>query len=183
VFSNAEITAIILGVVGFLAGTVVAVLGFFLKRTVDSNDKAIGELKNDLKGAGDKRAEDIKEYQNKIDALRAQYDAKLEKHEEKIGERLDKHAEDVARGKSASHHDIDLESEKLWKEVTTVRERLTEALRQLEKDFLEFKGSVRGTYVSREDFIRESTQLESRIVATRRTLEGLDEVLKGYLKE
>ena len=179
--SNAEITALLIAVAGFLATAVLSIVAFFMRRTLTENDKDIAELKGNLTAANNKRAEDFQLYQDKLDKLRADYEAKLERFHERVGARIDKANEDFTRGRSSSHHDIDLGDEKLRNDLNSLREKVEHRLSVLEREFAEWKGTSRATFVSKEDFIRESTQLEARIVATRRTLEGVDEVLKAYL--
>jgi chromosome segregation ATPase len=182
-WTTAEITTIILAVVGFLATGAVAVISWFSRRAIDSNDEAIKELKSKYETLQTKRSDDLAAYQNKVEALRSEYETKLQRHYEKIGERLDGHAESVSRAKFESIHDIGSESDKIRKEIADLRDKVESKIRDLERELMTFQGRCSSLYVSKEDFIRESTQLETRIVATRRTLEGLDDALKGYLKE
>jgi hypothetical protein len=180
----------IISAAGFVAVSVLGILGWFLRRWVSSNDRAIqGQaveiqslreaLEEQKEKDNDKREELRKDYEEKHEKLRDAYDARLREFQTNIGNRFDYVQQEQLRNKSASHHDIDLSSEKLRNDLSALREKLEQHLRE----FATFKGEIRATYVSREDFIRDSTILESRIVATRRTLEGIDDVLKGFLKE
>jgi hypothetical protein len=172
---SAELAALLVSIAGFVAVTAIGIIGYFLKRTVDSNDTRIKALE-------DSQTEDLKEFQKKIDRIRSDFEGKIERFQERIGAKFDKATEDYSRTRSASYHDIDSGDEKLRQDLSNFRDRIESKISSLEREFLEFKGNMKASFVSREDFIRESTLLETRIVATRRTLEGLDEVLKGYVE-
>ena len=178
-----EMSAIVTAAGGLLVSLVVTVLGFFLKRAVSSNDSAINGLQSELKDLTNtyqsQRTTDIVSYQSKLDELRKLYEERLARTQERIGDRLDKHAEQVSRNRLDSISDVDAGKGDIRRELMGLREKVEELLRE----HLEFKGHIKGTYVSKEDFIRESTKLEGRIVATKRTLETIDEVLKEFMKE
>jgi len=166
----ATIISIVTGVITIL----LSIIAFFFKRELDNKDKDIREIKEDQK-------EQRKRDEDKREDLRKEYEEKLSDFHDKIGSRIDGFATDHARGREASSHDIHEGDSRLRKEFEELRRELQADLKRVEREFLEFKGFASSHYVNRQDFIRECTLLESRVVATKRTLDGLDGILKEYL--
>ena len=159
-----------------LAVTVaLAVFGWLGSRTVAANDNAITALQLDLKAEREKREGLRDQYEEKLEEAKKVFEDKVEKFYDKVGGRLD----DLSnRERPPSLHDMHFSEQELRNQM----DRLREDLRNQERAFLEFKGFCQSNFVNRQDFIRESTLLETRITSTKRTIESLDSTLQGYLQ-
>jgi uncharacterized phage infection (PIP) family protein YhgE len=78
--------------------------------------------------------------------------------------------DEVERRGSDSSHDLSATETKMERRVS-----------ELERQFNEWRLTSAEKYVSKSDFIRESTVLESRVSNTKRAVESLDSLLKSYL--
>lgn len=101
-----------------------------------------------------------------------------------IDKRLDERA--VAQDKRlderfAAQEEVRKAAQKVWQKAfddhMAAERRETEALHQLEKDFLRFQGDLPLHYIRREDYIRNQTIIESKLDGLALRLENMQ--LKG----
>ena len=142
----------------------IGVVGFFLKRLVSGTDKKFEKLE------AEQTAQRIRD-EDKREVVRKEYEGKLESFQSGIGQRLDRISGDATRAVLDSSHDLQA------RDSTRIK------VENLQRELLEYKTKVASEFVSKESFIRESTLLDSRITTTNRTLDGIDILLRQYLKE
>jgi hypothetical protein len=166
-----------ISIVAIVATLVIGVLGWLLSRVVSNNDDDITKLGDALKEEIGKRDTLRESFEEKLEAAKKAFEDKLERFYDKVGARID----DIPNDRPPSFHDINVADHQNREALDRLRDKFENALKELERTVYDFKGYVSGNFVNKQDFIRESTLLEQRILATKRTIEGLDDTLKSYV--
>jgi len=161
-----------LALAGYGATLVLGIVSFLIKRELNRTETDLKEIREEISTKTEKFFEELKERDQKIESVQKEYGEKLTNFHQKIGERIDHFHKEQRDARDSSKHEIDLKDEKLERKTA-----------QLEREFLDFKAQAVEKYVSKVEFIRESTVLETRISNTKKAVEDLDANLSEYLKE
>jgi hypothetical protein len=172
----------LLTVGGYVLTAILAVLAFFLKKALSDVEDEAKETKLDMDRRTAKFYEELKErdkkndtlyqsFDTKLTNLAHEYDVKLAEFHKNIGQKIDDFKEKVSEEKDQQNHTSSAADLRLEDKVETIK-----------KDLSDTKIRVAERYVTREDFIRESTILETRITSTRKAIESLDETLRRQVE-
>jgi hypothetical protein len=169
--------------VGGLAAVGLAVGGYLLKREMARIDKAVEQLSDVVKALDTSvktkpleaelaRSQLELRFDNLKTALESKNATDIATATAAVLSQLEKVKAELASAQRASSNDLESSDEKFEKRLA-----------ELERLFNEWRLTAAEKFVSKTDFIRESTVIESRISNTKRSVENLDDLLKTYLRK
>ena len=159
-----SIISIIVAILGFLFGTAMSVISYFIKKDFEALTKQVADLqKLDYVERSD------------LDAFRKELESKL-KELEHAGKELDKKIDRLERASITDDHDA--------RSVTA--QKIDELRRELQDHKLQvntWQAAAAEKYVNRTDFVRDNTHLDTKISGVHRSIRGMEESLDGLLKK